>query len=132
MWYGFAADLTVLLHFAFILFVVFGAWIARKRLWLRWVHLAAMGYALLIEVFNWYCPLTHVEQFLRRRGKFPGYEGSFIPHYLDRLIYLEAPQWSLIVGASLVLIVNLVVYARAARRAAGSPPISPGDTPSAA
>ena len=58
MWYEIAADLTALVHLAFILFVIFGALLGRLSRWWRAAHLIAMAYGFLIEVFYWYCPLT--------------------------------------------------------------------------
>ena len=75
------------------------------------IHLAAMAYGLLVEVFYWYCPLTYLEQLLRERSGHGSYEEPFIVHYLNRLIYLEVPQWSLILAALLVLATNLALYA---------------------
>ena len=51
-------DLTVAVHFTFVLFVIFGGVLACKWRWVRWLHLPALVYGLLIEIFNWYCPLT--------------------------------------------------------------------------
>jgi hypothetical protein len=70
-----------------------------------------MAYGVLVEVFYWYCPLTYLERFLRKQSGRGVYEEPFIAHYLNRLIYLEVPQWSLIVAAVLVLMGNLALYA---------------------
>ena len=110
MAYEFAADLTALAHFAFILFVIFGVLLGRrKRVW-RYLHLASMAYAVSIEVFYWYCPLTYLEQYLREKAGVGSFEEGFIAHYLNALIYLNAPQWSLILAAVVVLTVNLGLY----------------------
>ena len=113
MLYRWAADLTVLLHFLFILFVVFGALLVSRLAWLKHIHWAALGYGLLVEIFNWYCPLTLLEQSLRRAAGQAGYERSFLVHYLDWLIYWDVPQWVLIAGATIVVLANTVFYSRA-------------------
>jgi hypothetical protein len=118
--YGWAADLTVLVHFLFIVFVIFGALLVARLPKLKPVHWAALAYGLLVEVFNWYCPLTLLEQWLRRAGGEQGYEHSFLVHYLDALIYWDVPQWVLIAGAVGVALVNLGVYYRIGRREARS------------
>ena len=110
MWYEIAANLIALVHFAFLAFVVFGAILGRRsRLW-RYTHVAAMTYGALIEIFYWYCPLTYVEQYLRRASGRGSYDEPFIAHYLNQIIYLEVPQWSLILAAVLVLGTNLTLY----------------------
>jgi hypothetical protein len=70
----------------------------------------------LIEVFNWYCPLTLLEQRLRLAAGTRAYERSFLVHYLERLIYWDVPQWLLIVGAAGVVLANLVFYGWRGRR----------------
>jgi hypothetical protein len=117
--YRFAADATVFLHLAFIGFVIFGAFLVSKHPRLKYAHWTALSYGLLVEVFNWYCPLTLLEQHLRSRLGRGAYERSFIAHYLDQLIYWDVPQWVLITGAAVVAALNAGFYWRAARR--GSP-----------
>ena len=103
-------DLTVALHFTFVLFVIFGGVLACKWRWVRWLHLPALVYGLLIEIFNWYCPLTLLEIELRRRASLTLYEGSFISQYVNRLVYIDVSQTTLIAGAVAVFVLNLVLY----------------------
>ncbi len=117
MWYEIAADLTAVVHLAFLAFVVFGALLGRRhRIW-RAAHLVAMVYGVLIEVFYWYCPLTDLEQYLRERAGTGSYREPFIAHYINKFIYLDVPQWTLIVAAVVVLGVNAAIYLRGPRRA---------------
>ena len=110
MAYELAADLTALTHFAFLLFIIFGALLGRhKRVW-RYLHLASMVYGVMIEVFYWYCPLTYLEQHLREEAGAESFTGGFIAHYLNAVIYINAPQWSLILAAAAVLAVNVGLY----------------------
>lgn len=109
--YTVGAELTLLLHFLWIVFVVTGAFVLRRRRW-RWrlVHLTAVTYSVAIEIFGWICPLTDLEQwFLRRAGR-ESYAGDFITHYVERLIYLRAPQWLLVSLAVLLFVVTLTLY----------------------
>jgi hypothetical protein len=108
--YQVAAEVTVAVHFAWIVFVVTGAFFLRRRRRLRLVHLAAVGYSLAIELYGWICPLTYLEQWLWQRAGQRAYEGAFITHYLESLIYLEAPQWLLASLAALLLAVTLSIY----------------------
>jgi hypothetical protein len=107
-----AAETVVLIHLAWIVFVVTGAfWLRRHPRW-KLVHLIAVIYSLGIEAFRWICPLTHLEQALWRRAGREAYEEAFLIHYVEKLIYLRAPQWLLVSLAALVLVVTLVLYFR--------------------
>ena len=112
LFYGLTAEAVVLLHFAWIVFVVTGAfWLRRLPRW-RLVHLIAVIYSLGIEAFRWTCPLTHLEQALWRRAGEETYRGAFLTHYLETLIYMQAPQW-LLVGVTVILLaVTIVFYSR--------------------
>jgi hypothetical protein len=103
-------EATVLLHFAWIVFVVTGAFFLRRRRRLKWVHLAAVLYSVAIEVYGWICPLTYLEQWLWMKAGMDSYEGSFISYYLEKVIYLQAPQWLLIALAVVLLVVTLTLY----------------------
>lgn len=114
--YRWAADLTVLLHFLFILFVIFGVVLVARVPKLKPLHWAALAYGLSVEVFNWYCPLTLLEQHLRRAGGQQAYERSFLVHYFEALIYWDVPQWVLISGAIAVVLGNVAIYCRGSAR----------------
>ncbi|MBI3894318.1 MAG: DUF2784 domain-containing protein [Acidobacteria bacterium] len=110
MIYEITANLIALIHFAFLAFVVFGAFLGRASRFWRYLHLSCMLYGVFVEVFYWYCPLTYLEQRLREKAGWGTYSEPFIAHYLNRLIYLDVPQWSLILAAAIVLGVNLSLY----------------------
>lgn len=117
MLYLLLADAVLLLHLAFILFVVFGALLAaRRRALLPW-HLAAAAWGFGIEAAGATCPLTWVENRLRRLAGDAGYGGGFIEHYLVAAIYPpgldRAMQYGLAIG---VVLVNAVLYAWLLRR----------------
>jgi hypothetical protein len=118
------ADLTVALHFAFLLFVVGGGLLARRRLWLAVPHLLAAAWGVYVEATpGLVCPLTPLENALSERAGDAGYRGSFIEHYLVPVIYPEEltrkAQWGL---AGLVVVVNGVVYSWPRRRREGTRP----------
>ena len=106
-----AADLVVLLHLGFILFVVFGGLGVRYAPRLAWLHLPAAAWGALVELRGLYCPLTDWENALRRKGAEQGYANSFIEHYLIPLIYPAAltEQLQLLLGLA-VLLVNGGIY----------------------
>jgi hypothetical protein len=119
------ADAVLVLHLAFILFVVFGAFLLPRFPRLIWLHLPAAAWGALIEFAGWICPLTPLENHLRRLGGEAGYEGGFMAHYLLPVIYPEALTREIQVAIGLgVIVVNLVAYAwwyRAGKRNAQRP-----------
>jgi hypothetical protein len=111
------ADLVVVLHMAFILFAALGGLLAYKWLRVAWAHIPAALWAALIEFVGWECPLTPLENWLRRMGGETGYQTSFIEHYLLPVIYPASSTRSLhIVLGLLVLGVNLAIYGLIWRR----------------
>ena len=80
---------------------------------MRYIHLPGLVLAFFVEVFDWYCPLTHLEVWLRRR-QLPagGYMGSFIAHYLERLIYIDLSRRLIVILTILLLAMNCVIYLR--------------------
>jgi Protein of Unknown function (DUF2784) len=105
------ADGVVIFHFTWILFLMFGGIWGRKVLWVRLVHLPALGFALVLELFDWYCPLTYLEVWLRERGGAGGgYPGAFIPHYLERIVYIGIDRKVVILLTLLLVGVNCLLY----------------------
>jgi hypothetical protein len=87
MIYRLAADLVVVVHFLFVLFVVFGGALVLSRPRIAWIHVPVALYGALIEFFSWICPLTPLENWLRRRGGEAGYAGGFVEHYILPILY---------------------------------------------
>ena len=119
MIYRIAADAVLLLHLAFILFVVLGGWIVFRRPKLIWLHLPAAAWGAFIEFSGIVCPLTPLENQLRIASGSAGYSGGFIERYLIPVVYPaglnRSAQVALGVG---VLLINVVFYGLlAARRA---------------
>jgi hypothetical protein len=112
MLYRLLADCLVLLHLAFILFVVGGGFLILWRPSLSWVHLPAAAWGALIEFTGWICPLTPWEQALRLRAGQVGYRGGFIEHYLLPVLYPQGltPSVQVVLGL-LVIGVNVAIYA---------------------
>jgi hypothetical protein len=73
------ADVTVVLHFAFILFVVFGGFLVARRRAAAYVHAPALCWA---AATGWRCPLTMLEKWLRVKGGMGGYFGDFVHHWI--------------------------------------------------
>ncbi len=87
MIYLLLADLVLVLHLGFILFVVLGGLLVRWRRRAVLVHLPCAAYGAAIELWGWICPLTPLENRLRELGGERGYAGGFIEHYLVPLVY---------------------------------------------
>jgi Protein of Unknown function (DUF2784) len=116
-----AADLVVVLHFAFVVFVVLGGMLAWRRPTFAWLHLPAAAWGAYAELTATVCPLTPLENALRESAGASGYTGSFVEHYLMPLLYpvglTSADQrWlgALVIGINLV--VYLIAFVRARRR----------------
>ena len=109
--YRVLADLVVVAHAAFVLFVVAGGFLVLRWPRLAWLHLPAAAWGALIEFAGWICPLTPLENRLRRLGGEAGYAGGFVEEYLLAVLYPSGltRTHQLVLGA-LVLGVNLAVY----------------------
>ncbi len=106
------ADGLVLVHLAFVVFVVAGGLLVLWRPWLRWLHLPAAAWGALIEFTGWICPLTPWEVALRQRAGQAGYTGGFVEHYVLPALYPEALTSTLQVVLGLLVIgVNVGIYA---------------------
>ena len=105
------ADLVLLLHLTFILFVILGGFLAIRWSWLKWAHLPAIVWAAALEFGGWICPLTPLEIWLLQKGGKAGYTGGFIEHYGIPLIYptglTPTIQWYLGIG---IIALNVMAY----------------------
>ena len=113
-----AADGVLLLHLAFIAFVVLGALLAFRWRAVLLAHIPAAAWGAFIEFSGGTCPLTSIENALRARAGASGYAGGFVEHYLVALIYPDGltrdVQWLL---GSIVLAINAALYGWLAHRA---------------
>lgn len=113
----FLADLVVLLHLGFVLFVTLGGLLAFRWRRAPAVHLPAAVWGAWIELSGGICPLTPLENWLRLRGGASGYSGGFVEHYLLPVLYpAELTREVQYLLAGLVVAVNLVIYVALWRR----------------
>ena len=106
------ADLIVLIHFAFVLFVIFGGLVALRWPKAAYVHLPIAVYGALIELVGWICPLTPLEKRLRESAGLEGYQGGFVEHYILPVLYPSGLTRNIQVAlGGLVIVLNLAVYA---------------------
>ena len=105
------ADLIVLVHFAFVLFVILGALLVLRWPKLVYLHLPAALWGIWIEFSGRICPLTPLENALRRQAGEAGYSGGFIEHYILPVLYPTGLTRTTQVALGLIVIlVNLVIY----------------------
>ncbi|HEX2251318.1 MAG TPA: DUF2784 domain-containing protein [Gemmatimonadales bacterium] len=114
---AFLADVVVVAHFIFVLFVVFGGLLVLRWPKLAYVHLPVAAYGALIELVGWICPLTPLEKRLREQAGLEGYEGGFVEHYILPVLYPSGLNRAvqLVLGA-LVIGINVVIYGLIIRR----------------
>jgi hypothetical protein len=112
-----AADLVVLVHAGFVIFVVLGGLLAFRWPRALWVHAPAAIWGILVEYAGLICPLTPLEIALRERAGRAGYHGGFVEHYVNALLYPTSLTRELQVAfGTLALLVNVIVYWRVLRR----------------
>jgi hypothetical protein len=106
------ANLIVLLHFAFVIFVVLGGLLALRWPRIVWLHVPAVIWGALIEFTGWICPLTPLENRLRRASGGASYEGDFIAQYILPALYPHGlTRRDQLVLGGIALAVNVAIYA---------------------
>lgn len=105
------ADLLVIVHLLFIIFVVAGGCLVLKWPRMAYLHIPAAAWGALIEFQGWICPLTPLEQHLRLAGGQPAYSVGFIEYYLEPIIYPAGltREMQIFFGIA-VLAINLMAY----------------------
>ena len=110
--YSGIATTVLFIHILFILWVVFGAAFTRSRPLLQWVHILSLVWGVLTEILPCPCPLTVAENWLESRAGVQPYQGGFLLHYLDALVYPNISPVALTMAAVFVCLINLAIYAR--------------------
>ena len=105
------ADLVLITHALFIVFVIFGGVLVLWSHWVIWIHIPCAVWGMLIEFRGWICPLTYLENDLREVAGASGYSGGFIEHYLTLIIYPPGltQDIQILLGIT-VLVINLIIY----------------------
>ncbi len=117
MAYRILADLVVMAHFFWIVFLVVGFLPGSRYQSVKILHLGGLGFAVISQIFGWYCPLTHLEVWLRsRHDPELGYAGSFIIHYLEKVIYIEISPAVIFLLTLVLCLVSGWGYFRKGRR----------------
>jgi hypothetical protein len=109
--YRVLADLVLASHAAFVAFAILGGLLALRWRRLPWLHLPAVSWGAIVELTGWTCPLTPLENSLRRAGSGQAYSGDFVQHYVFPVLYSTTltrnDQISFGLG---LLLINVAVY----------------------
>ncbi len=105
------ADFVILIHFLWIIFLLFGLVWAWRSLGVAALHLAGLILTLILNLGGWYCPLTDVENYLRGLHD-PNltYAGSFIVRWIEKAVYVDVAEMYLRIGAVVWVGLNLTGY----------------------
>ena len=105
------ADLVLILHLAFVVFVLCGGLFVLKWRWIAWLHLPAAFWGAVVEFTGWICPLTPLENWLRAQGGEATYRSDFIAQYLLPVLYPDnlTRGIQLLLG-TMVIVLNAAVY----------------------
>ena len=114
------ADIILLLHLLVVIFNVFGLvlifvgnvlnWHWIRNPWFRLIHLFTIGIVVLLSWLNFICPLTSIEMALRTRAGDTAYSGSFISHWVESILYYQAPPWVFVVGYTIFGVIVIVSW----------------------
>jgi hypothetical protein len=105
------ATTVILVHLLWIVLVLVGVvWTRGRPVWTT-IHLACLAWGIIVEVGPWPCPLTMLEDYLERRAGEQAIGGSFILHWVQALIYPNAPYWLVATAGVTACSVILAIYA---------------------
>lgn len=111
--YSLLADLVLIVHMAFVVFVLCGGLLVLRWRWIAWLHLPAAAWGAVVEFTGWICPLTPLENWLRAQSGEVGDEQDFIARYLLPILYPGdlTRDLQLLLG-TVVVVLNVAVYCR--------------------
>ncbi len=109
--YEFLATLTLIIHFLFIIFVIFGGLLFFIKRWILLFHIPAFLYGVYVELAQSICPLTYIENYFLTKANLASYSTSFIQNYLYAIIYpINLTKEIQISLAIALLIINGIIY----------------------
>ena len=109
--YELAADFALIVHFAFIIFVLFGALLFFVSTKIIYVHLPALFWGMYIELTHSICPLTYLENWFLQKADLKTYSEGFIQNYLVPIVYPKNLTEDLQIYFAIVLVViNSIIY----------------------
>jgi hypothetical protein len=111
MMYPLLADLVLIVHLAFVVFVLCGGLLVLRWRWIAWLHLPAAVWGAVVEFTGWICPLTPLENWLRAQAGQTGYRSDFVAYYLLPVLYPgDLTRDVQIMLGTAVLAINISVY----------------------
>ena len=130
MFWRVLADFVVVVHFLFVIFMIvgflftfaavvgvyvfrWGGFFERFFGWsvFRWAHVCGIGFVGLLAVLERYCPLTTLENAIRRQAKNGGqYSGSFIVHYVEKLLYPDVTAAAILAPTIFIAVFTLIIF----------------------
>jgi hypothetical protein len=111
MLYNSLADLIVVLHSLFVLFVMLGGFLVLWKSSVAWCHIPAVFWAASIEFFGWICPLTPLENMLREKGGAAGYDTGFVEHYIVPILYPASLTRQVQINLGIIVLsINIGLY----------------------
>ena len=109
--YPLLADLVLIVHLMFVIFVLCGGLLVLKWRWIAWLHLPAAAWGAVVEFTGWICPLTPLENWLRVQGGKTGHEDDFTTHYLVSILYsVDLTRDVQVLLGIVVIVVNAGMY----------------------
>ena len=118
MLYRILADIVVVTHLLWILFLIAGAYWGKKSRAVMAVHGAGLAFAVVSQIFGWYCPLTHLEiRLAAKHNSALAYPGSFLAHYAEKLVYINVTPAIIFVFTLVLVGVTVWIYWRAFKKA---------------
>jgi hypothetical protein len=109
--YEMAANLTLIVHFAFILFVVFGALLFFVSTKIVFIHIPAFIWGSYIELTHSICPLTYLENWFLHKSNLTTYSEDFIQNYLVSIVYPTNLSTDLQIYLGIaIIVVNMIIY----------------------
>jgi hypothetical protein len=113
VFFSILADIVVFVHLLWIVFLILGAIPGVRYPFLKIIHIAGLAFSVIIQLAGWYCPLTHLEIWLRmRHDPTVSYTGSFIIHYIEQIVYLDVSRSALFFITILLVVFNVCIYGR--------------------
>jgi hypothetical protein len=97
-------------HVLWIVAVIFGALFTRGRPVWSALHILSLIWGIIVEVGPWPCPFTLAEQYLKARAGIQAYQGSFLLHYIDKIVYPNIPWWVIATVGASICALNLGIY----------------------
>ena len=109
--YEITADLLLIIHFTFLLFVVFGALLIFASIKIIFIHIPVVIWGSYIELTNSICPLTYLENWFLHKANLTTYSEGFIQNYLVPIVYPMnlTKDLQIYLGITLIVI-NMIIY----------------------